>query len=297
MRNLGLRILLAVTLGSPGAPLFAEQLCFQAQYEGLFSAGERWQIATVVLQQDQPGFAPPGAGEHLTQLGMWVSSAGNPVVEELFPFRLRYRSLVRNDFSATLAQERFKRTDRLQWELAWVDPIADRLVRYRNSASKWRVPGLAFDPAAWLGPTARALRPYDQREWDSHEEMMDRLALLQWVRQLSPTAGEQHRLPVWEGRRLYEYLVTVQGREAVPGSTSGDPAWKVSLDGYRLRDGQPDEAHATVTLWLEDAPARRPLRFEHQHAVGKFVISLHPDQQHQLCSIDFENAEAGFVGG
>ena len=271
--------------GWSGSAFAAEQetLCYRATYQGPLSGGDNWTIAGISLQRQPASLEMGGAGGQEAILA--ISSELSPRVEQLFPFRLRYRSLAVADWSETLAQESLEDTGSAEWEVAWLDGDAKRQVRYRNETGSWRGAAPGFQPTQWLGAAAGALQPYDQRDWTWSG--MDRLSLLQHLRGLALEDGAEYRFPVWDSRRRFVYRARVDGVQQVPG-LDHRPAWQVLLEGERVRADGHEPAHAPVTAWIEAAPPHRPLRFEQQHPLGRFVVLWAGEGAAGRCSVDLE---------
>jgi hypothetical protein len=277
--------MLLVLHGWSGAVMAMQQetLCYRGTYQGPLSAGDVWTVAGITLQRQPASLELSGTGGQ--EAILTVSSERAPHVEKLFPFRLRYRSLATAGWSETLAQEALVDTGAPEWEVAWLDAQGQRQVRYRNEAGSWRGAEPHFQPAQWLGNAAGSLQPYDQRAWAWSG--MDRLSLLQHLRGLALADGAEYQFQVWESRRRFLYEASVDSVQQVPG-IPGRLAWRVSLEGERIRRDSREPAHPPVVAWIEAAPPHRPLRLEQRHSLGLFVVLWTGDGDAGRCSVDLE---------
>lgn len=270
-------IFLMVSWLIPGV-LFAaqpatESLSYRVYYQGLLSAMSRLPIADATLQATASG---DGAVEVST---LSLSSAGYAVVDSLYPIRYRLRSLYGTEQGQLLAFERYKRTRKFKHDLAWLDAEAGQLHYLRADDD-------TATPAAQL---PRRLRPWlSEAAFRAASEpplavaagVLDRLSLLQRLRQQPPAAGQQQLLTLTDGRKYYRYRVTGVGRDSVTLAGRRLDAWRLRVEGFEVVAGSErlgEAEHPPIDVWLSDDPRRLPLRLQIDHAVGEFTVDWLPE--------------------
>lgn len=245
-----------------------EQLEFTASYQGLLSADSRITIAILLLQTrevDSPAFSAP-----LFETSLRVSSEIIPFVEERFPFRIRMRNLYQLNPFFLLALEKYKLTDELKHEITWVNGNNGRVGRYRTQGAGADLPAMLAD---WVDSDS-PFRYHKSARHGMTNGLMDRLAMLQSLRQEQLSPGAEYRFAVTDGKRLLEYQVEVAGLEQIEFGGKKQEAWKLVLNALYTRKGVTSPRHAPVHLWLSKDQPALPLRFVNYHPLGTFTVEL-----------------------
>lgn len=262
-------LLLQASVALASAP---ETLSYRVYYKGLLSAMQELPIAEARLVTEQ---ADDGRLEIST---LSLSSAAHDVVDTLYPIRYRLRSLYDLRDQRLLGMERFKRTREVKHDLAWLD--ADHgLLHYLKAdanASEVRIPG-SLQP--WLAKGA--VHGAERDALAVPDQLLDRLTLLQTLRRHIPALGEVQRLPVTDGPKTYRYQVRLDGTETLSLAGRRWDTWRLRVEGYETTvDGRPSDEpdHAPIYVWISRDPARLPLQFRIDHAVGDFTVAWVPDR-------------------
>ncbi len=245
-----------------------EQFEYEASYQGPLTANTKVPIASVSLQTRQ--ISLPSMPHKLQETSMRVSSELSPFVEEQYPFRIRYLSLYRTNPVTLIAMEKYKRSDELKHEVAWMDYGSGRVARYKIFAGDANLPVLLDK---WLD-TPESFSYYKPARHRTQDGLVDRLAMLQSLRSMPMSAGDVFRFPVTDGKRLLDYQVDVQGLEQIQHAGKSVSAWKLLLNGFYTRKGVTSPRHVPIHIWLSNNTAHVPLRFMHQHPLGDFTVEL-----------------------
>lgn len=271
-------LLLALLLAWPMLAA-AETLDYQVTYRGLFSAFQDVAIGDVRLEVDATGASLDG--QPIVRARLSASSAAYPMVEQLYPFRYEFTSYHQPDAARSLAFERRKQTRKLRHDLLLLDWAGDEVRRFGITRTPAATSGEEPPPELFTA-LRRAGLPYHQAQFVPHpgslptppQATLDRLALLQQVRDLDLVAGASRELTVTDGKEFIAYRVTVAKRELVPTAAGSVPAWKVRIEGFETDDPEERPRHAPVYVWLDEGPRRLPLRFVSHHPAGKFIVEL-----------------------
>jgi hypothetical protein len=206
---------------------------------------------------------------------MEVSSEAYDFVETLYPFRLVYRSLISLQPMKSIAYERYDSTDKHGRELTWLDAESSSALRFREGYADGRETDSQLPSVivSW-GSQQQDYQYYKPARHKALPQMVDEMALLQRVRVEDLSVSAQFEIPVTDGKRQYLYKVSVVGSEPLTMANKSWDALKIKFDGYRIKHGKSKQDHDTVWVWLANTPQRTPLRFEHQNAIGRFVIDL-----------------------
>lgn len=274
MVSSGKQFLKCLVLIITATPVFAagtpEILGYRVYYKGWLSAMQELPIAEARLVTE------PAEQGRLQVSTLSLSSAAHDMVDAVYPIRYRLRSVYDRHQARLLAMERFKRTRRVKHDLAWVDETDGRL-HYLRADAKASGPPVPDEVKTWL---------LDTRFGDAGKPapvvpagLLDRLALLQALRQRIPAPGQVLGLPVTDGPKLFRYEARLDGSESIQAGGRTWPAWRLRVDGYEQArqsgaDGQPD--HAPVYVWISRDPQRLPLRFHIDHRVGGFTVEWVP---------------------
>lgn len=253
---------------TPAQQPLAEQLEYEASYEGPLAAGGKIAIANVSLRTR--GINLPAFAEPLFETSLHVSSEIFPFVEENYPFRVRIRSLYHAKPFAVLALEKYKLTDELKQELAWVNKERGRVGRYRPQAGGEELP-------AAIGNWVNSGKPFHYYKPARHkilDGLVDRLSMLQSLRLKQMVPGVEYRFSVTDGKHLMEYRVEVVGLEQIQFGGKKQQAWKLLLNALYTRKGVTSPRHAPIQLWLSQDQPALPLRFVNHHPLGTFTVDL-----------------------
>jgi hypothetical protein len=246
-----------------------ESLNYRVHYEGLLSGMTRVAIADVSLYST----ATPELQVHTLHL----SSAGYGMVDALYPIRYRLRSLYHLSGKQLLAFERYKRGRKFKHDLAWVDAEHSR-VRYLRADHKGQAAELPRMARPWISEAPFV--PVADTPSPVAPGVLDRLILLQVVRQQVPATGKILTFSLTDGRKRYRYQVEWLGADRLELDGRGQQAWQLRVHGQEI-DGNGnavgEAAHAPIELWLSADSQRLPLRLQIDHAVGSFTVDLARD--------------------
>lgn len=254
-------------------PFDGESLTFHAYYQGPFSEQNLIGIADVQWKTQHIDMNIPG--KTVIETTMEVSSEAYNFVETLYPFRLVYRSLTSLQPMRSIAYERYDSTDKHGRELTWLDAESRLALRFRDGYKGGRdtdsqLPGVI---ARW-GSQQQDYKFYKLAQHKALPHMVDKMALLQRIRGEDLSVGAEYEIPVTDGKRQYLYKVSVVDRKPLTVANKSWDALMIKFDGYRIKHGETKQDHDTVWVWLANTPLRTPLRFEHQAAIGRFVVDL-----------------------
>ena len=245
-----------------------ERLEYTASYEGPLTAGSNIPIARLFLQTRE--LNSPALANPLFETSLNVSSEIFPFVEERFPFRVRFRSFYRQEPFTLLALEKYKQTDELKHELTWLDGKNGKVGRYRMQGKGADLPAML---AEWIDADT-SFRYYKPARHEPMNGLLDRLSMLQSLRQQQMVPGAEYRFAVTDGKRLLEYRVQVLGLDQIEFAGATQQAWKLLVNALYTKKGVTSPRHAPVHLWLSmDKPAL-PLRFVNHHLLGTFTVEL-----------------------
>lgn len=246
----------------------AETLRYEASYKGLFSAGKNLPIAAVQLNREKLHLPLLGTAIQIT---LSVTSEPHAFVEKHFPFRVRYRSMYAPDEKHILALEKYEKTTRVKHEIDWIDSTNGQILRFRHKGKKAGERLFPVSLQKWLDPG----ETFEFHKYSRHaieDGLIDRLYLLQALRNLPLETGREYAFNVTDGKHLYHYRVRVQRRQRIVVGGKQHDAWKLRFDAVEERKQKP--AHRPLYVWLADDGQRTPLLFEHRHPLGRFLVSL-----------------------
>jgi len=231
---------------------------YRVSYRGIFSAGTDMQIADLRLESRM---LPDSGG--LSEAGVEVSSQAYPLVENLFPIRYRFRSWTTQDQGRLLGFETYESTRKLRHRLYLRDDSGVGVQRYDLKSGEGR--GEMAQLETGVAPVVAA----------KGERLLDRLGLLQRVRQQNLHEQAAYRFVVTNGRERLIYEITVVAAQSLALDGVSLPAWKLRFDG-RESGGRASSkpAHRPVYVWLSQAPGHIPLRVDSRQAIGLFRIEL-----------------------
>lgn len=266
---------------APGVGAAADEgLGYRAYYQGLLSAMRSVPIADARLVTEQADHG------RLQVTTLTLSSAAHGVVDALYPIRYRLRSVFDRRDDRLLAMERFKRTRKVKHDLAWVDAADDRL-HYLRRADQATPVTLPARLTPWLA--GQRFAATDKPALPAPAGLLDRLALLQALRDRIPVAGQVLVLPVTDGPKLFRYEVRLVGEEDIELAGRRWASWRLRVEGYeQAADGEVAEEpdHAPIDLWIARDGRHRPLRLRMAHSVGDFTVDWVPDGEPVVVALD-----------
>jgi hypothetical protein len=248
----------------------AETFNYRVYYQGLLSAMARVAIADVRLDIETP------ADSRLLVSTLSLSSEAYGLMDALYPIRYRLRALYSLEAGQLYAYERYKRTRKIKHDLVWVDE--------RSGLAHWLLAanqGGAYLPdelRPWFA--AKALRSPEQGGLAVPHGVLDRLTLLQALREQTPRQGQELVLPVTDGKQGFTYRITGEGRESLAIAGQPRDSWRLRIEGFthqRNAAGEMERDHDPVYVWLSADERRIPLRFHADHDVGGFAVEWVPE--------------------
>ena len=265
-------LLLAVSYAS--AEPFTEKLHYQALYQGFLTAGKRVPIADILLETAPADL--PGIQGQIFETRMSVTSAAYPFIENTFPFRVLFRSLYETGPFISLALEKYQKTHRLRHEVTWMDQEQGKVSRYRRKQPASTDAYLPLILEQWL-ESSPGFSFYKFARHETKPGLVDHLTMLQALRHGELGPGEEYRFPVTDGKRLYDYRVTLEGVDRIGINKVTSDSLKLRFDGYRVKGETRRPDHRPVYVWMRGGERRVPLRFENRHPLGLFIIELTDD--------------------
>lgn len=281
-----LTLLTAFTLAY--ADSSTESLHYRASYEGLLSAGNKIPIADIHLET-APADLPAGK-KAVFETRMSVSSGAYDFVENSFPFRVSYRSLYEAEPFISLALEKYQKTQKLKHEVSWMGRDDGKLARYRRLHTEKPGDTMPDILEQWL-EASPGFSFYKFAPHGKKNNPVDYLTMLQALRHSDLQLGREFRFPVTDGRKFYDYRVSVVGSERVRARSTLVDSWKLRLDGKRIKKGKSYPDHEPVLVWITKDESRTPIRFENTHSLGQFIIEL-TDEHAQGAQVSGEGGAA-----
>lgn len=274
----------------------AQKIDYLASYRGVFSLFQQIDIANVEYRISSHAVSPD---RHVREIRLMASSAAYPTVEKLYPFRYLYKSYSDTAFQHTLLLENLKTTQtkrKFKHQLGLFDQDSNAVQLYQT-VQKEEIAGFANLQqllSAGLEPDADALNltPAGAKLEQLESMPVDRLVLLEQIRQQVRDGRQQAIYRVTNGDELFDYRVALLNREIIklgkkPVDTSKVKieAFELSPEGTRVStqqdafsdlrahtDAPGKYAHAPVYVWFSNDDSASPLRFLNRHAVGDFMI-------------------------
>lgn len=248
----------------------AETFNYRVYYQGLLSAMARVAIAEVRLDIESP------PGDRLLVSTLSLSSESFGLMDAVYPIRYRLRALYSLQAGQLVAYERYKRTRKIKHDLVWVDEqsgLARRLVADREGEDS-----LPVSLRPWVA--GKSFRPQPGEGLAVPHGVLDRLTLLQALREQVPPQGEALELPVTDGEQGFIYRVTGEGREGLIISGQYFDSWRLRIDGFAQKldgEGGLERDHEPVYVWLSADEQHMPLRFHTDHSAGGFTVDWVPE--------------------
>jgi hypothetical protein len=233
-------------------------LDYQVIYRGVFSAGADMPIADLLLE------APLRTDSSaIWQAGLSASSAAYPLVESVFPIRYRFRSWTGPEPADLLGFEIYESTRKVRHRLYLRDDSISQMKRFDLTEGVGQQEMAQLE--AGVSPVAA----------DQRKGLLDRLGLLQLVRQQDLHEQARYRFEVTNGRERLVYLVKVETAQILDIGGLAVPAWKLRFDGLEHgRNGTQVAAHRPVYVWLSRVSDHVPLRLDSRQAIGLFRVEL-----------------------
>jgi hypothetical protein len=250
------------TVGAAPASV-VERLQYLAFYQGVLSAGQALPIADVELRTSRRA-----AGAPIRETQLAASSENYAMVESLYPMRYRFRSWATGD--GLLAFESYRKTRRLRHRLYVRSAGGDAFERFdlHDGQGRRQLGALesgSYDPVP-PGP-------------GTGDALIDRLGMLQRIRDRKLAVGDVVELPVTGGNKAFRYRVTVEAAQTVEAAGRAVPALRLRFEGFRVdqADGE-QRAHRPVHIWVHAGDGHVPLLAEARHPIGVFRVELVGDE-------------------
>jgi hypothetical protein len=234
-----------------------ERLDYLASYRGAFSLGQEMPIADVELQTKQ-------SGDHagLQETRVVASSENYDLVESFFPMRYRFRTWASADDGRLVGFENYEQTKRVRHRLYLRDEEGQAFERFDLKQ------GRGADKVASLEAGVNPVAP-------PRDEFIDRLGLLQKIRERDLAVGKRFGFPVTRGSESLEYRVEVEVEEDIDIRGISFAAWKVRLEGYEWdENGKQQAAHRPLFIWFSRDERHVPLLVESRNSIGLFKVEL-----------------------
>lgn len=271
---------------SSSPPLQEERLEYRVSYEGILSVMAKIDICDAVLETSLK--RNPYNNQPAYRSIIEISSEGYKKMEQVYPFRYRFRSFYSTDLQRSILIDTRKKTRKERHEIVWFDWEQGTAERYKkrkpeetaqhrpNSESE---PGskkdkgmssilsnLNYDPADFRRSSKQSLKLPDF--------LLDRLSLLQAVRSKDLNPGQEIRLSISNGKAILNYQVRVLAREQVEESGRAWDTFKLRFDAFKDGRWAGSPAHSSVYIWLTADKSRTPVRFAIGYALGTFVVQI-----------------------
>jgi hypothetical protein len=259
--NLICRTCLIAALTLAGAPVVSagivEKLSYRAIYSGVFSLGRPLPIADVEFQTRSLGEA-----DAMREFRITASSENYDHVESFYPLRYRFRTWATADEGRLIGFENYEQTRRSRHRLYLRDDSGVEFRRYDIDEGAGDTVLASLE--AGINPAAVP-----------RDGFVDRLGLLQTLRERDLSTDRRFDLAVTRGKETLDYVVHVQAVDQIELGGRSVSAWKVKLEGYEHDpDGNRQPAHRPVFVWFSLDPRHVPLRVESRHPIGTFLVEL-----------------------
>jgi len=276
-------ILLVTWLGTAGAAVaptyLGETLHYHIAYRGVLSPMSWTEVADAQLRTVPATVADPYGPTYQSTLSATSEHYG--LVESLYPFRYRLRSIYSLGPDGTLAFERYKKTRKFRHDLVWIDRATERLLRYRaDSGGEAAEQPPAPVPAVlknWQEPGASYRLDTESTgpEQGVVPGLLDQLGLLQRLRTRLPAAGGQLELPVTDGKKRFMYRIRSTGQEALRAAGRIWDTRKLQVQALRITDQGAERPEGDpIEVWVGTGPEHVPVRLEKSVSLGRFVLEL-----------------------
>ena len=280
-------------------PLFAsDKVHYQATYKGVFSLYQSMKIADVFYSVSDH---PMDKDLSMQQIRLWVTSERFGTVEKLYPFRYLYKSFFQPVSQQTLGFENLKQTKKkkkLKHQVGLLDFNQKRVQLYSSPAGKELLsPGniIGIIGQQDLAISARKLALTEKARPLENLPVLpiDRLTMLEAIRQQLIKGTEEQHYRVTNGDELFDYRVTLLKNQAIKLSAVDYDTRKIKIEAFRVAhdESQPQSqafsedlshlqvkdkgyAHAPVYVWFTTAAPYRAVKFLNKHAVGNFIIEM-----------------------
>ena len=263
------------------APMADERLEYTISYQGGLTAMVWLDICDAVLETSQQAVSVNGEPAYKALIE--ITSEPHEKMEELYPFRFQLTSFFSSDMQRSILFDKRKKTKKDRHEIIRFDWDEKVTERYKRLKPKQIAAGATnieagknktSDLFAFLGYDQAHFRRSGRAGQKLSTGMLDRLSLLQAVRSQKLTVGEEKRLTISDGKKVLNYLVRVQAREALEHDRQNLDLLKVRFDAFKTGKWSGTPAHPTVYIWMTADDLRIPVRFSIDYALGTFVIQL-----------------------
>lgn len=267
----------------------AERLEYTVSYQGGLTAMAKLNICDVLFETSQDGSTI--SGEPVYRASVQISSKRHKKMEAAYPFRYRILSYFSPDLQRSILFERSKKTRKIRHEIVWFDWEQGVTERYKKRKQKLVTKSqTGITKSASASKKASIPSFFNDLNYDSDEfrrsskpgqklvgGMLDRLSLLQSIRNHQLSLGREIRLSISDGKKVLNYLVRVQTRETIVHQGQSWDTYKLRFDAFSEGRWSGRPVHPGVFAWLTADEEKMPVRFSVDYAVGDFVIQLNLD--------------------
>ncbi|MFC1601940.1 DUF3108 domain-containing protein [Pseudomonadota bacterium] len=263
------------------APVADERLEYKISYQGGLTAMVWLDICDAVLETSQQAVSVNGELAYKTFVD--ITSERYEKMEDLYPFRFHLTSFFSSDMQRSILFDKRKKTKKDRHEVIrfdWEEKVTERYKRLKPKQIAAGATNIkagenkASDLFNFLGYDLTHFRRSGRPGQKLSTGMLDRLSLLQAVRSQKLTVGEEKRLTISDGKKVLNYLVRVQAREALEHNGQKQDLFKVRFDAFKTGKWSGTPAHPVVYVWMTTDDLRIPVRFSIDYAMGTFVIQL-----------------------
>ncbi len=271
----------------------AETVNYIAYYKGVFSLFDDISIADVQLYKS--AYANDGNGLAIDQLSLYVTSQKHGTVERLYPFRYLFNSYVPQTTGNTIAFEHIKKGKKEKHYIGLIG-IGGKDARLYSKPDSEPVLTPSVMLSLMQSPDLTAMEKQHSLsvKSDSLKKLpgapIDRMTLLQQMRQQIKKGIGEHNYLVTNAAKLMKYRVSIKRKESLKLAGKDFAAVKVKIEAYEY--GKPETVdftdnsevlinqdkpqqnymHAPVYAWFTADDEALPLKFVNRHAIGQFVI-------------------------
>jgi len=283
-----------------------EKLHYQASYKGVLSLFQTMSIADVWYATDT---VPADSSENPIRLSsLSVSSENFSMVERLYPMRYQFLSFFSEQPARTLLFENLKVTKKSRKTKHKVGLFDRQNQKVQLFTSKNKQLVIGVD---------NALSVINENELETVQQKyaldvkapaltklqadpVDRLTLLQLIRQQVKENRQSQKYFVTTGDELMTYQVSMQNKDVVKVGNKPVNATKLKIEAYDLgaekqestgfatvhaadayedlitakRDSSQNYRHPPIYVWFSLDDNAIPLKFVNYHALGDFIVEL-----------------------
>ena len=284
-----------------------EKLHYQATYKGVLSVFQTLSIADVWYSTNSVAVDASDSPIRLSTLS--VSSENFSMVERLYPMRYQFLSFFSDEPARTLLFENLKVTKKsrkTKHKIGLFDRDNRQVQLFTSKDKK-----LLIDTDNALAVINQNEHKITQQKYalevkapaltNLQTDPVDRLTLLQMIRQQVKANRQSQSYFVTTGDEVMTYKVSLQQQDVVTIGNKSFKASKVKIEAYDLDSNKPDSAgfatvhaashdyddlittapdtspgyrHPPVYVWFSSDDKATPLKFVNYHALGDFVVEL-----------------------